>query len=154
MADVIIKGMEMRSACGGETDCFALDERGDYPMCRITGETRGYTFPVRERRMDNCPLRPAPKWISVEERLPEDKEIVLVYWNNIHCYTRDNYSVMRFHKGRTEEELKAVKFICSCDQWGNNKKPYCWSDPHGPMSLFGQDVTHWMPLPEPPKEMK
>lgn len=70
MPDVIIKGMEMRSACSGETDCFALDEYGDYPMCRITGETGGYTFPVRERRMYNCPLRPAPEWISVEERLP------------------------------------------------------------------------------------
>lgn len=61
MPDVLIKGMEMRSACGGETDCFALDESGDYPMCRITGETRGYTFPIRERRMDSCPLSPAPK---------------------------------------------------------------------------------------------
>lgn len=61
MPDVIIKGVEMRYACSGETDCFALDEHGDYPMCRITRETRGYTFPIRERRMDNCPLSPAPE---------------------------------------------------------------------------------------------
>jgi len=60
MPDIIIRGMEMRSACSGETDCFALDEYGDYPMCRITGETRGYTFPIQEKCMDGCPLRPAP----------------------------------------------------------------------------------------------
>lgn len=37
-------------------ECFALDESGDYPMCRITGECRGYNFPTRSQRMDNCPL--------------------------------------------------------------------------------------------------
>lgn len=168
MPDVIIKGMEMRSACGGETDCFALDESGDYPMCRITGETRGYTFPVRERRMNNCPLRPAPKgyidgnnlfsriaghsyyhgdtilsaiqcaiegkesqesippanvrpapeWISVEKRLPEDEAEVLTLvkykWAKKHYYSLDAYSQID-------------------GGWVRN-----------------EGVTHWMPLPEPP----
>ena len=95
-----------------------------------------------------------PGWISVDERLPEDGDIVLVYWYNVHCCERDNFSVMRFRKGRTSEELKQADFFRSCDQWGNNKRPYDWSDPHGPLSLFGQDVTHWMPLPEPPKEVE
>lgn len=95
-----------------------------------------------------------PKWISVEEQLPKDGDIVLVYWYNVHCCERDNFSVMRFRKGRTSEELKQADFFRSCDQWGNNKRPYDWSDPHGPLSLFGQDVTHWMPLPDPPKEVE
>lgn len=38
------------------SDCFALDEYGDYPMCRITGETRGYNFDTDARRMDRCPI--------------------------------------------------------------------------------------------------
>ena len=37
-------------------DCFALDESGDYPYCRISHETRGYTFNVRQNRMPSCPL--------------------------------------------------------------------------------------------------
>lgn len=53
---VLIKDAEMPTVCD---DCWALDECGDYPMCRITGETRGYTFQVREKRMDKCPLVPA-----------------------------------------------------------------------------------------------
>ena len=40
--------------CG---DCFALDESGDYPMCRITGEIRGYDFDVDFRKMDKCPIK-------------------------------------------------------------------------------------------------
>lgn len=53
--------MDMPSCCG---DCWALDESGDYPMCRITGETRGYNFNVLDRRMTNCPL--------IEEEPPKE----------------------------------------------------------------------------------
>lgn len=54
---VIVKNMEMPKNCD---TCWALDDYGDYPRCRITGEQRGYNFPVRERRMDNCPLIELP----------------------------------------------------------------------------------------------
>ena len=37
-------------------ECFALDDNGDYPFCLISQEQRGYTFPIREKRMPNCPL--------------------------------------------------------------------------------------------------
>lgn len=40
--------------------CWALDDYGDYPRCRITQEQRGYNFPVRDKRMDNCPLIELP----------------------------------------------------------------------------------------------
>ena len=53
MADVVIRGMEMPSSCDM---CWALDDCGDYPRCRITEEQRGYNFQIREKRMDNCPL--------------------------------------------------------------------------------------------------
>lgn len=45
--------MEMPECCD---ECFALDDYGDYPMCKITSETRGYNFNTREKRMDRCPL--------------------------------------------------------------------------------------------------
>lgn len=47
--------MEMPTNCDV---CWALDDYGDYPRCRITEEQRGYNFPIREKRMDNCPLVP------------------------------------------------------------------------------------------------
>ena len=49
--------IEMPPNCSA---CWALDDYGDYPRCRITEEQRGYNFPIREKRMDNCPLTPVP----------------------------------------------------------------------------------------------
>lgn len=54
---LLIKGMEMPMVCD---DCWALDEYGDYPRCRITGEQRGYNFRIREQRMEHCPIVEAP----------------------------------------------------------------------------------------------
>lgn len=61
---VYIKGMEMPTCCD---ECVALDEYGDYPVCRITQEQRGYNFRTREKRMDKCPLVEVPphgRWIE------------------------------------------------------------------------------------------
>ena len=62
-----------------------------------------------------------PEWISVKERLPEEGEVIL---------TRDKYGHLR------DRTLKRV----------------------GKTMLFTPDgmepirhITHWMPLPEPPK---
>ncbi len=52
---VLIKGVDMPTCCDG---CWALDDDGDYPRCRITEEQRGYNFPIREKRMDKCPIGP------------------------------------------------------------------------------------------------
>ena len=47
--------MDMPKCCD---ECFMLDDSGDYPMCRLTQEIRGYNFRTRERKMDRCPLKP------------------------------------------------------------------------------------------------
>lgn len=49
-------------------------------------------------------------------------------------------------------EVKRSMSIRRADEWGNNKVPYFWVAPEGPMQWNGQDVSHWMPLPEYPKE--
>ena len=54
---VYVKDMEMPENCD---DCWALDEYGDYPRCRITEEQRGYNFRIREQRMEHCPLIEVP----------------------------------------------------------------------------------------------
>lgn len=114
----------------------------------------------------------APKqseWISVEERLPEENVYVLIAVGN-------SIQVARIIKGISEEEREKMKNgelpdpeeLCfaadkiitlrrsqlyrSGDVWGNNLVPYYWKANGGPMEWFGQNTTHWMPLPEPPKK--
>ena len=73
---ILIKGLEMPSCCA---DCWALDEYGDYPVCRITEEQRGYNFRIREKRMDKCPLVSVPphgRLIDADELEPDTE------WND------------------------------------------------------------------------
>lgn len=65
-----------------------------------------------------------PKWISVEERLPEYGKTVIVYGSQGGIYTA-RYQRARYEWGR--------------DSWWklNSKSHIC-------------NPTHWMPLPEPP----
>ena len=67
-------------------------------------------------------LREQPRWISVEERLPEDRDWVLV-WHT---------GYMTPKKAKFEDEGVVVWVLDGHD------------------SLPG-DVTHWMPLPQPPE---
>lgn len=56
--------MDMPTCCD---ECFALDDNGDYPMCHITQEQRGYTFNTRARKMDKCPFKELPKKIKYHD---------------------------------------------------------------------------------------
>lgn len=76
---VLIKGMEMPNVCD---ECWALDESGDYPMCRITGATRGYNFPVRKERMDRCPLIELPDHGDLIDRDEAVDDACLIWGRN------------------------------------------------------------------------
>ena len=52
MSECVVQ-MEMPESCDV---CPCLDDCGDYPRCRISEEQRGYNFPIREKRMPNCPI--------------------------------------------------------------------------------------------------
>jgi len=69
-----------------------------------------------------------PKWIPVTERLPERGQdvLVMVHWRD---YPEDMMCYGRKYKTR----------------W------YLWNGELGEI-YKGFDITHWMPLPEPPKE--
>lgn len=72
------------------------------------------------------------KWIPVSERLPDNNTPVLVYCEN------------------TTIQGGAVRHIGSLDSYGFwflKTKPDIASFP-----FHDWKVTHWMPLPEPPKE--
>ena len=64
------------------------------------------------------------EWISVKERLPENGERVLTLSTWAHV---------------SDRELRT---------YGDGSKRF---SPDG--LLPGVDITHWMPLPEPPKEV-
>jgi hypothetical protein len=70
-------------------------------------------------------------WISVKDRLPEDGS-----------FDEDGYV------------LVWVKWRCPAiarKDWAQGWKPEHWRTDCGER-LEIKDVTHWMPLPEPPKE--
>ena len=99
---------------------------------RNEAETERYLLPhsdngtaaLLDKAADAIEELSKPKWIPVTERLPEAGERVL-------CYCRANiYEVMKM---RTDGD------------WVHNDQVY----DSAYMSGF---VTHWMPLPEPPKE--
>jgi len=71
-------------------------------------------------------------WISVGDKLPELDEDVLVWYG----YSCEVACRRRFHPPK----LKPPQF--------NNVELFVWD--FGDFEDF--DVTHWMPLPEPPKE--
>ena len=66
------------------------------------------------------------EWISVKDHLPEEGKVVLRYGNNIEKYE--------------------VDYIVTFDE---REPSYIWA---GVLVDDYLKVTHWMPLPEPPKE--
>ena len=73
----------------------------------------------------------ASQWISVKDRLPEEDIAVLVYGQVLND-PPDVIGVRRRYNG--DQEWK-----------------YTWESEDG-FIYREDDVTHWMPLPEPPKE--
>ena len=64
-----------------------------------------------------------PKWISVKERLPEEDDFYFCCVKSF-CYPGRIYTnILAYDKGGFKEGR-----------------------------IYTDDVTHWMPLPEPPKE--
>ncbi len=104
------------------------------------------------------------QWISVKDRLPEGGKYVLCRhtrgtWRDSQDQENVNCVVLKFVRGISIAEREKMawdssdrkRIYKSEDEHGNNQRPYNWQE-FGPDSFFGQDISHWMPLPEPPKE--
>ena len=76
---------------------------------------------------------PKPKWISVDDRLPKSNEEVIV------CYRCNTLN----HLGKIE----LLPHVTHATYHLYDDITY-WENDCGGI----QDVTHWMPLPEPPEE--
>ena len=87
-----------------------------------------------------------PKWISVEERLPDDLEEVLILVKETELYGQYNEFSRSYF----------CQYIGSLDDgewytvWCNGYR-YIKDTAKEP-NADKLEVTHWMPLPEPPKE--
>ena len=85
-------------------------------------------------------LEAKSKWISVTERLPETKGIT--------SFDIDGCSY----------EWERSDFVLGIDvvgemhvvQYGEDERVKWWEDESGAY----RNITHWMPLPEPPKEVE
>ena len=76
-------------------------------------------YTVLHRIASDVLIEGKPKWISVEDRLPEEKESVLVHYT---------------------DGWMPIAFLLD-GKWHQSGGETSWLS-----------VTHWMPLPEPPKE--
>ena len=79
------------------------------------------------------------EWISVKNRLPEEDGKYLVFEQN---NGRTNTSILRFAKDARKVDRYDFK-----SRWKN-----AWYEYDSEWGHYTVDsVTHWMPLPEPPK---
>jgi hypothetical protein len=72
-------------------------------------------------------------WISCDEQLPNENEFVL--GREIRANGGPGYEIVRLIKTEHPET--------------NNSKDYVWKT-FGAKQFFGQEITHWMPLPALP----
>lgn len=92
------------------------------------------------------------EWISVSNKLPRDKEWVLIWDKNCHVsYDGSQETIVHIYTARFYQgEHRPNGAWRSCDTgFGNNEFPWNWES--GARSWFSQDITHWMPLPSPPE---
>ena len=51
---MIVIDMEMPKSCD---ECPLFDDRWDYPTCYVNQLSSGYNFPIKDKRMDFCPIK-------------------------------------------------------------------------------------------------
>ena len=110
--------------------CSTFDDIMDEVECNIVNDA--WFIPeetAKKGRLNNCPLKEVPetnvgKWISVKDRMPDEQETYLIF---------------------RKEPFGAVTIA-----WYSGSENG-WLALDGGFYADGV-VTHWMPLPEPPKE--
>ena|ERR1700677_1538511 len=98
--------------------------------CFRTFETDGCNepFPDNAKCLHDQPERRMSEWISVKDRLPPECESVLV-WSK-------GFDPISAFLSYTYDKKPLMYFVNDWDESDTNLKL--------------EDVTHWMPLPEPP----
>ena len=121
-------------------------------------------FEVQDKHGVKAKYYRESRWIPCSERLPEENVYVLVWCGEVKI-ARIIYGISKEQRVKMQEgaiddpvlwgwnfsngyfEVKRSESYRTCDEYYNNKVPYCWDCIYGEM--FGQDVKAWMPLPAP-----
>lgn len=82
-----------------------------------------------------------PQWISVEERLPEYDQLALLWQSEMQA---------QFVGRRRDSGLAFPLYYWECTEDFFE----AWKEIYYPKLMHQGVVTHWMPLPAPPKEEK
>ncbi|EEW3546978.1 DUF551 domain-containing protein [Escherichia coli] len=108
---------------------YARQQRHIGQHCKIPPGDMVEIMEIAMRKAGNSPVTP-DGWISCSERMPNNKQYV---W----CWGKSY--------GWTECDTFEGYYDCSRNKWwavtDNGEEP-------------ASKVTHWMPLPEPPQEVK
>ena len=97
------------------------------------------TFARQLREIPAADVVPAPRWIPVKERLPTEEEKLYL------CFAKGGYQRICLW---TDD----IFGLCSVlGSYKNTGAEWGWSVHTKPRY---DEITHWMPLPEPPKEVQ
>lgn len=99
------------------------------------------------------------EWISVNDSLPEREKPVLVAVKN---YRGNMFVTKGMYEDGTVLIPNSIWLWDDYDEWGEYNEEldeyyvpegwFEWNDFIENCGVIDQQVTHWMPLPEPPKE--
>lgn len=107
-------------------------DKGDYgELCENKGAREAVESCICEvEEQPVADVKPVDRWISCKDKMPEDNTLVLF------VYVSKN-GVKSVHYGY-HQTLKGL---------GSS-----WAKPSGGWHYYDDDITHWQPLPEPPKD--
>lgn len=136
--DEIKSGLESCSSdeCNGDhVDCPYITS--DICISDMTNDALAYINQL-EKRLASVG-KTCPEWISVKDRLPTESDgTVLVCFPDVFPYNSKEHCVNAKH----DQRVKTAKYSQFSNEW------YI-----GDMAGISKvRPTHWMPLPEPPKE--
>ena len=87
------------------------------------------------------------EWINVKDRLPDEYKEVIIYGNL-------TFTVLNFETGTAKQKVEKKKQVIS--GFLEDKENLEWIKPvadcYKDCATEVVNVTHWQPLPKPPKE--
>lgn len=116
-------------------------------ICQICKEPSTPWLYVKGNICGSCAT--PDKWISVNDRLPKHHQVVLIYKD---VPTKTGFLVAYFIDSiRMNEELSKTPITNECVNIKENPYYFASREQQG---FTVKDVTHWMPLPQPPTELE
>ena len=107
-------------------------------ICDLPSGTDGFECDFDAAFGELQKVESALRWIPVSERLPEDDLPKGSKVKQIKVLT-----ALKSDKG-VRTVRSQMRYRCT---WYSDSEPWTWK-------CSGSEITHWMPLPEPPKEVK